>query len=805
MSDLSARVEALRGPLLSAFGAAATPEVAQSLRVACDRLFAVVPEGQQAPVRSWRESLDGFESLERDQQQVEIARGLRLCRSIGGAARPRPAAPADPQSAEASPVVLPGIGPKLAERLAERGLDCVADLLWLTPRRYDDVRQVKELSAALAGAEPGERVTAFGTSVSCRFFRRGRRRWVDLRLSGERRDLLVVRWFHAHPGMAKRFPRGSRVALSGRLSVRGGQHEMANPDVLGVRMPDGTLRDTPQKIIPRYPDVPGIAAGTLRRACAVAAERFADRLPDPVPADVAERLELPALAESLSLLHAPPDDLDVDEVAALDRGDSRWHRRLAFEELFVLGLVIARRKLSHRRETATACPALAPAEIARLFPFELTGAQNRAVEQLSADIATDVPMNRLLQGDVGSGKTAVAFAAARQVIASGGQVAMMAPTELLAEQHYSSVKGWCDGAGLRVSLLTASTPKAARTSTLSLLLAGQIDLLVGTHSLLSESVEFHRLGLVVIDEQHRFGVAQRVRLREKGAGRMPHLLVMTATPIPRTLALTAYGDLDVTIIDELPPGREPVVTTVISGARARDQLYRRLGKRIAAGERAFVVCPLIEPSEEEGARDWRDATTTADQLSGRLEGATIGLVHGRLTQSERDAQMSAFRRGEIDVLVATTVVEVGVDVPEATIMIVEDAHRFGLSQLHQLRGRVGRGAGQARCVLITHGRKTEDASRRLAVMADSNDGFRIAEEDLAIRGPGELLGARQAGLPRLRFGNLLQHTELLIAARAEAEALLERCPDLDRPEYAAVRNVLKQRGSETEAYGAEGG
>jgi ATP-dependent DNA helicase RecG len=415
-------------------------------------------------------------------------------------------------------------------------------------------------------------------------------------------------------------------------------------------------------------------------------------------------------------------------------------------------------------------------------------------------------MNRLLQGDVGSGKTAVAFAAALQVARAKRQVAVMAPTELLAEQHAETWRAWSKSCGLRLELLTASTPKGTRQSLLALLAAGQIDVLIGTHSLIAESVGFHALGLVVIDEQHRFGVAQRAKLRDKGDGSgAPHLLVMTATPIPRTLALTAYGDLDVSVLDELPPGRTPINTKIASGARGRTAAYKLVGERVLAGERAYIVCPKVEPGEEvpEG-KPWKDAVTTADEVSDALPDVRVGLVHGRLDVAARDRVMRAFKQGEIDVLVATTVIEVGVDVPAATVMVIHDADRFGLAQLHQLRGRVGRGGGASQCVLLAQGALGEDAEQRLGAMVATTDGFRIAEQDLLLRGPGELLGPRQAGAPRLRFGDLAQHTALLLEARRHAERILDEDPALERPEHASLRNAIARRVAQS-VYGPEAG
>jgi len=831
------RVEALRGALLSASrdgfcGLDQLDELGAELRVACDRIADCSPDEQTGELCTWRTALERYEELDADQRAVEVARGLRICRTLGGRAarggasepraKARKPAPGEKAAAESTAALaaptqtLPGIGPALSERLAERGIDCVEDLLWLVPRRYDDVRQVVPLGAALADTGPGQRVTAEGQAVSCRFSRRGRRRWVDLRLTdADAPDArLVIRWFNAHGSMTKRFPKGSAVVVSGRLEMRGGTAEMANPDVLSVTTPDGVTKRGPASIIARYSALPGVPAATLRKACAAAVERAGSHLADGVPRAVAERLGLVSLAEAVKLLHSPPDTLSVAEVEALNAGTSEWHRRLAFDELFVLGLAVARRRVERRSDIAVPCPhdpARAAAFCAAL-PFALTGAQERANETLAGDLAQPVPMNRLLQGDVGSGKTAVAFAAAHQAVGAGRQVALMAPTEILAEQHFATVAEWARSLGMRCALLTASTPRGVRASSLSLIGAGAIDLVIGTHSLLSEGVVFDSLGLVIVDEQHRFGVAQRVRLRSKGdtGNGAPHLLVMTATPIPRTLALTAYGDLDVTVIDEMPPGRAPARTHVVGGARARERVYQRLVARLGKGERAFVVCPLVAPASEderggEARRDWADATSVAAELRRVLAPHPVGLVHGRMAQPERDQAMSGFRDGSLRTLVATTVIEVGVDVPEATVMIIEDADHFGLAQLHQLRGRVGRGGGESNCLLLTRGRRTETATRRLEVMAATTDGFRIAEEDLLLRGPGELLGVRQAGLPKLRFGDLRQHSELLLRARSEADRLLARDPELALPEHAATRAVLTMRTGGLQAYGAEGG
>ena len=927
-AELKRRVEALRRPLELAAadgftGVRTVRGLGHALRAACDGVLARAAD-TIAGLDAWRTTLGRWEQLDEQQQAVEVARGMRLLARLprtapavraapeptfalpplpsgsesrdvqpvvhgvangaaSGGARPRsrvrdahvaagdapadrtdPPEPPDPLAAPTHS--LPGIGPAFAEKLAEKGLITVEDLLWLVPRRYDDVRDARPLAEVAAMAE-GQRATFIARVASARMvFARGRR-WAEVRLgSVDRRkpsagggdpdgfaggagvlprgpsaskgggdpdgfaggagvlprgiDVTVtatalVRWFNVFAGIDKRMPPGSQVALSGIVRKRGGRLELANPDILAIELPGEPAADSapdaarpPPAILARYPDVAGVPPGRLRTACATACVRVAAHAEDGVPPVVEAAAGLPGVAEALARLHAPPPDSSPDDIAALNRGDSRWHRRLAFGELFALGVAITLRRRERRADAAVPCPrhpGLAGALSAAL-PFTLTGAQHRAIDEIAGDVARDVPMNRLLQGDVGAGKTAVAFAAALQAARAGRQTAVMAPTELLAEQHAETWRGWARAVGLRLDLVTASTPRGVRASLLALAAAGELDVLIGTHALLAEAVGFGALGLVVIDEQHRFGVAQRARLRDKGDGQgAPHLLVMTATPIPRTLALTAYGDLDVSVLDELPPGRTPVATRVLSGARGTAAAYQLIADRIAAGERAYLVYPKVAPDDDgDDARTWKDATTGAAEVAAALPRARVGLVHGRLDGAERDRVMRAFKTGALDALVATTVIEVGVDVPAATVMVVHDADRFGLAQLHQLRGRVGRGGGKAHCLLLTQGGVSEDARRRLDAMIATHDGFRIAEEDLAQRGPGELLGPRQAGVPRLRFGDLQQHTELLLEARRHAEAVLDADPDLARPAHAALRRALARRQARS-VYGAESG
>lgn len=773
-----------------------------SLAKLCAKVIAKLDEADKPAWSTWLPSLHGFEMLESDQRMIEAAKGLRLCQMVAGRRRSVKFRPISDSPLHQSTESLSGIGPKLAAKLAERGIETVEDLLWLVPRRYDDVRDVQELGEVLAQPPIGERVVLIGDIDTVRFVRRGARGWIDLRMKCEE-GTLVVRWFNAKAGMCSRYEEGGRAVFAGKISERGGCCEMANPDVLALVSASGEEKILVEGVVPRYGAVPGVPASTLRKACQAAAQRAATLLVEAVPSRITRELSMSSLAEAITSLHHPDEGLSKEEVRELNDGASEWHRRLAFEELFVLAVIVAKRRNLARADEANAYARLDAKNVGAHLPFELTGAQKRVIGEISTDLAKGVPMNRLLQGDVGSGKTAVAFTAAQQVIGAGAQVALMAPTTILAEQHQRSLALWCEKAGIRLALLTASTPKAIRASTLSLLAAGEIDLLIGTHALIADSVAFRELGLVLIDEQHRFGVAQRSQLRAKGNKASPHLLVMTATPIPRTLALTAYGDLDVSVLDEMPPGRTPPHTQILLGAKGRTAAYRALRRRIEQGERAYVVCPMVEAPDEELGRDYANATDTARSLANELSGVKVALVHGRMGGEERDEAMRAFRSGDASVLVATTVIEVGVDVPEAIVIMIEDADHFGLAQLHQLRGRVGRGGGPSECVLLTSGRASEEGRERLDVLVETCDGFAIAEEDLRMRGPGELLGVRQAGMPRLRFGDLRAHGELLATAKEFADVLVKGDPDLARAEHAPLQALLAKK--DLEAYGAEGG
>ncbi|MDC0720069.1 ATP-dependent DNA helicase RecG [Nannocystis bainbridge] len=661
---------------------------------------------------------------------------------------------------------LPGVGPKTAAKLAAHGLVTLADLARVIPTGYRDRRHRAPLAEAADGAEAA--VVATIRKFSQRFFRGRFFAGLDCVVEEGGREIgLQCQWFHRVGGLAERAQAGKRVLLVGRVSRKKGKLALIHPEIRDPEAPGPT-------ITVRYPEVEGVGEATLAKLCRAALERLGPSLIDPLPPALRERLGLMALAPALTLLHVPDEALSVEAIAALQAGRSPAHRRLLFDELLVAQLALLR-----RRAVAQALPVtvtLLPGEGTRrellraCVPFEPTQAQWTAIEEIEADLSRPRPMLRLLQGDVGSGKTLVAFAASAGIVAAGGQAAWMAPTEILAQQHAATLRPWCLAAGIRLALLTGSMSRSERAAVVEAAASGAAELVVGTHALLTEDVQFRRLGLVVVDEQHRFGVRQRALLRDKG--RAPHLLVLTATPIPRTLALSLVGELDVSTLREAPPGRRPPDTTLMAGpiGRARFRLAEHVRRDMLQG---FVVCPQIEA----GAREASDVDEAATELRGLLPDKRIEVVHGRIDPARRAAAMAKFRAGAIDVLVATTVIEVGVDVPEARFMLIEHAEHFGLSQLHQLRGRIGRGTASSWCLLHTGAEAGSAAARRLQVLADTHDGFTVAERDLAERGPGELFGLRQAG--RVAWAGLAgEGVALLEAARAAASEILASDPGL---------------------------
>lgn len=663
---------------------------------------------------------------------------------------------------------LSGVGPKVAEKLAARGLATIGDLWLHLPRQYEDRTRVTPIRH-LRGGVPAQ-VEGVVEAVEKGFRRRPMLR---VALGDGSGGTLLLRFFHFRAAQVAQLAVGTRLCCFG--TPRPGQQglEIVHPSYRVLVDDTATVLD--DRLDPVYPAIEGVGPQVLRRLVGQALDRLpADDGLELLPPDVLETLALPSLRDALLYVHRPPCDADLALLAA---GRHPAQRRLVLEEMLAHHLSLRRQRIALQAHRA---PALPPGPLAAALqaalPFALTGAQMRVHREVLRDVGRRKPMLRLVQGDVGSGKTVVAALAAAAAIDGGRQAALMAPTELLAEQHAHNLRAWFEPLGVRVAWLAGKVTGRNRTGVLDDIATGAAPLVVGTHALMQASVAFHDLGLAIIDEQHRFGVHQRLALRDKGAGgdRVPHQLVMTATPIPRTLAMSAYADLDVSAIDELPPGRTPVKTVVLSSER-RGELVERIRLACTQGRQAYWVCTLIDDSDEVVAQA---AQTTFEQLAAALPELRIGLVHGRLKPAEKQSAMQAFKAGEIDLLVATTVIEVGVDVPNASLMVIENAERLGLAQLHQLRGRVGRGSTASSCVLLYQSPLSRMARERLDTMRTTADGFVIAEKDLALRGPGELLGTRQTGLAEFRLADLVRDADLLPAVHRLGETLLERRPDL---------------------------
>lgn len=687
---------------------------------------------------------------------------------------------------------LKGVGKSRSARLARKGIKTLEDILLFIPRTYDDRRTVTKI----ADLKTGQRAVVVGEIVLSGTIRYPvSRRAVFEMVVRDRTGQISAKWFNfSRAYMERAYKRGLKVILSGEVHAFRQQREFIHPDIEILDSEEG--KDTSfGRIIPVYSETEGISQRQMRRILDGAVTAYAYATESFIPADILRRRKLVSLPRALSALHFPGDDTGLK---VLIEGKNTYHHSLIFDEFFFLelGLALRRRRTARQKGIAfKGQPRLFQDFMARL-PFPLTRAQRRVLDEIERDMGRPYPMHRLVQGDVGSGKTVVAFAAAMTAIGNGFQAAIMAPTEILAGQHYANFRKMSEGLSVPVYLLTGSTPSAARKELYREVSQGNPCLVIGTHALIQESLEFGRLGLVIVDEQHRFGVLQRAALKEKGSspacGRplWPDVLVMTATPIPRTLSMTLYGDLDVSIIDELPKGRKPVQTKVYAEG-ARPRVYEMLRHELARGGQAYIIYPLVEESE---TLDLLNAKEMAEHLQKEVfPDYAVGLLHGRLKGADKEAVMSRFKRGEVQALVSTTVVEVGVDVPNATVMVVENAERFGLSQLHQLRGRVGRGERESMCFLIARTGRDSDAGQRLRVMEETTDGFRIAEEDLKIRGPGEFLGTRQSGLPELRTANIVRDIAILTAAREEAFCLIEEDPELSLPTHRALREIVEDR------------
>lgn len=670
----------------------------------------------------------------------------------------------DPFKAPAT--ALRGVGPALAQRLQKLGIETVQDLLFLLPLRYEDRTRITPLGSLRPGDHAVIQAEVQLAEVA---YRRRRSLLVSLH---DGTGWLTLRMFYFSRSQQAALKPGTLIRAFGEVRRGPSTLEMIHPEYQVLRDPEaGPIEDS---LTPVYPSTEGLQQARLRALVDQALARLAEGgLPDLLPPLEVDGRNQPTLAEALRYLHKPPPDARLDQVAS---GAHPCQQRLAFEELVAHQLSLGKLRERVRRGKAAILkpvPGLSDAYISSL-PFSLTGAQARVIGEILQDLARGEPMMRLVQGDVGSGKTVVATAAALAAVGADYQAALMAPTELLAEQHLATLRGWLEPLGLDVGWLSGRSRGKEREQTLERLANGECKLVVGTHALFQDDVHFARLGLAIIDEQHRFGVHQRLALKQKGERRevQPHQLIMSATPIPRTLAMTAYADLDCSYIDERPPGRKPVTTVAIPENR-RDEIVARVQRGCAEGRQAYWVCPLIDVSENLEAQA---AEETASLLAEALPGLKVGLVHGRMKPTEKEKVMSNFSQGKIDVLVATTVIEVGVDVANASLMIVENAERMGLAQLHQLRGRVGRGSAQSACVLMYKSPLGETARSRLEVLRSTDDGFVVAQKDLELRGPGEVLGTRQTGLMQMRVADLVRDAGLLPRVQEVAAKLLVESP-----------------------------
>lgn len=676
---------------------------------------------------------------------------------------------------------LKGVGPALAKKLGKLGLFRVEDLLFLLPLRYEDRTQLIKIGSLVAGS----RCLVTGEVLLSETVYRGRRNLL-VRIS-DGSGQLTLRFFHFSRQQQAQFQPGVKINCFGEVRRGATGFEMIHPEYRLLRENQGAI--TNDSLTPIYPSTEGVQQGRLRNLTDQALRSMQETPPvELLPATITRKLGMPSLAGAIQYLHRPPPDADIEQML---QGRHPCQQRLAFEEL--LAHYLSLRSLRALAETEDALALTDGAnDVSRFIgdlPFELTGAQKRVVDEILSDLSKPHPMMRLIQGDVGSGKTVVAAIACLKAIACGVQAAIMAPTEILAEQHWRNFSEWFRPLGIEPAWLSGSQRVVARRESLESIADGRAQLVVGTHALFQEGVEFNRLALVIIDEQHRFGVHQRMALRDKGVSTdgHPHQLVMTATPIPRTLAMAAYADLDTSVIDELPPGRQSVSTIAVPDTR-RAEIVERVRSLCTSGQQAYWVCPLIEESE---VLDYQAAEVSYQMLVEALPELRVGLVHGRMRSAEKERGMRAFKEGLIQLLVATTVIEVGVDVPNASLMIIENSERMGLSQLHQLRGRVGRGTAQSHCVLLYKPPLGHIAKERLAVLRNTNDGFVVAQRDLELRGPGELLGTRQTGLPDYRIANLVRDAELMPQVQITAEALHKKS---EATAAAIVRRWLGDAG-----------
>jgi ATP-dependent DNA helicase RecG len=675
---------------------------------------------------------------------------------------------------------IKGVGPRLAKVLSKKGVETIEDALYFLPRTYEDRRRLTPI-----GEVSGGPTTVFGKVISTRWIgvkRRGAGRFEAILADGTGR--LVLTWFHAYPAVAEEFAVGAEFVAFGDVKFFQGIPQIVHPEYeLVTELVDGKPRASFNfgRVVPVYSETEGLNQKSVRRLMGEVLKTSLPQLSEPLPEDLRVRLNLPSLRKSFVSVHFPEQVPEPGELSSAIQ-------RIIFEEFFVLQLGLCLRKEQRQQEVA---PAFVEISLLEKFlsglPFPLTGDQKAAIEEIKRDVSKPQMMTRLVQGDVGAGKTVVAFASGALAIGAGYQVAMMAPTELLAQQHFKTAEKFLSPHGIIPLLVTHANSRSKEVK--EAVQSGSAQFVIGTHALFQEAVKFHKLGLVIVDEQHRFGVEQRGELVRKAGKVAPHLLLMTATPIPRTLSLTLYGDLNISIIREKPAGRQPIHTRILRD-RERPKLYQKIRETVQKGEQVYIIYPLVEASEK---LELKSATEMYEKLKSEVfPDLSLTLVHGRMKGDEKDKVLSSFKSKKFQILVSTTVIEVGIDIPNATLMVIEHPERLGLSQLHQLRGRVGRGSAASECILVAD----KYVSNRLEVMVRTEDGFEIAEEDLKIRGPGEFLGTRQSGLPGFRAGHILRDATLLTRAREEALQILEKDPELKLPEHLGIRQMVQSRWKE---------
>jgi ATP-dependent DNA helicase RecG len=684
---------------------------------------------------------------------------------------------------------IPGVGPRLSEHLKKKGIETVHDILHYLPFRYEDRRRVCEISKLSVGefASFAAKVIDFGT------VRYGRRIIFQVVVADDTGSV-TLKWFKTTKYLRESFKRGETVVVAGTVKRYNTARELHHPEVKRVAAAETSEKGSAGDVTglrPVYSEIEGVNPYALRKIVGNALKGFLEFYFSPLDDGLSKKLHLIPCADALKNLHLPGKDEDVD---SLNSFKSEYHKRMIFDEFFYFELLLAMRKKGRVLKKGIAFDHVHDCVngLKKMIPFKLTSAQERVIKEIAENMRSVKPMNRLLQGDVGSGKTIVALFALYIAAKNGYQAVIMAPTEILATQHHKNLKGFLDELGLSSTLLTSSLKKKDKEDALKKIKSGETNIIIGTHAVIQESVTMKNLGLAIIDEQHRFGVMQRTTLMKKGKAaddRPPDVLIMTATPIPRTLAITVYGDLDVSIIDEMPPGRAPVKTKVYY-EKQRHKVYEEIERELQAGHQAYIVYPLVSESEK---LDLMDATNMAEHIKDVFPDYNVGLLHGKLKSIEKNDIMKKFKAGKINILVATTVIEVGIDIPSASIIVVEHAERFGLSQLHQLRGRVGRGNVSAKCILLAQYAKSEESTKRLKVMEKTNDGFKIAEEDMLIRGPGEMLGTRQSGLPDFQVASLIRDLPILKTARETAFRLIHEDPKLENGINCVIKKELYKR------------